>query len=605
MNLLSKQDSDILYSLISEPFVNQHILAEVSGHSLGVVNKSLKNLIKSGYLDEEVRLTPLAKNLLKNAAPSNAIIMAAGYGMRMVPINMETPKALLEVHGETLIERLIRQLHEVHITDITVIVGFMKDSFEYLIDEYGVKLVYNEEYGNKNNITSLDLVRDCISNTYILPCDLWCDYNPFRRYELYSWYMVSDLVDEASDVRVNRKMELVRISENFGGNTMVGIAYLVEKDAKIIRNRIHSYAANSYYDNKFWEETLYERDRMILQARVVHALDIVEIDTYEQLRDLDSASNQLKSDALKIIASQLKTRMDSITDIYILKKGMTNRSFIFNCEGKRYIMRIPGKGTDQLIDRTAEAAVYKTISGLGFCDDPIYLDPENGYKLTRYLEGARSCDAYNEEDVKRIIEKLKEFHNNRLVVGHTFDFFERIQVYEKLWEGKPSIYRDYKKTKENVFSLRTFIEIARTEWCLTHIDAVADNFLFYPEKNKNGDIVGEGLQLTDWEYSGMQDPDLDLAMFSIYSFYDKKQIDHLIDIYFGNGGCNKTTRIKIYCYVAASGLLWSNWCEYKRNLGVEFGEYSLRQYRYAKEFYRIAMAEGKQLIMQCGERRMV
>lgn len=605
MNLLSKQDSDILYSLFSEPFVNQRILAEVSGHSLGVVNKSLKNLIKSGYLDEEVRLTPLAKNLLKNAAPSNAIIMAAGYGMRMVPINMETPKALLEVHGETLIERLIRQLHEVHITDITVIVGFMKDSFEYLIDEYGVKLVYNEEYGNKNNITSLDLVRDSISNTYILPCDLWCDYNPFRRYELYSWYMVSDLVDEASDVRVNRKMELVRISENSGGNTMVGIAYLVEKDAKIIRNRIHSYAANSNYDNKFWEETLYERDRMILQARVVHALDIVEIDTYEQLRDLDSASNQLKSDALKIIANQLKTRMDSITDIYILKKGMTNRSFIFSCEGKRYIMRIPGKGTDQLIDRTAEAAVYKTINGLGFCDDPIYLDPENGYKLTRYLEGARSCDAYNEEDVIRIIEKLKEFHNKRLVVGHTFDFFERIQVYEKLWEGKPSIYRDYKKTKENVFSLRTFIEIARTEWCLTHIDAVADNFLFYPEKNKNGDIVGEGLQLTDWEYSGMQDPDLDLAMFSIYSFYDKKQIDHLIDIYFGNGGCNKATRIKIYCYVAASGLLWSNWCEYKRNLGVEFGEYSLRQYRYAKEFYRIAMAEGKQLIMQCGERRMV
>ena len=53
------------------------------------------------------------------------------------------------------------------------------------------------------------------------------------------------------------------------------------------------------------------------------------------------------------------------------------------------------------------------------------------------------------------------------------------------------------------------------------------------------------------------------------------------------GQCPKERRLKIYCYIAACGLLWSNWCEYKRNLGVEFGEYSLKQYRYAKDFYRI------------------
>lgn len=598
MNLLSKQDSDILYSLFLEPFVNQRILAEVSGHSLGVVNRSLKNLIKNGYLDKEARLTSRARDLFRDATPSNAIIMAAGYGMRMVPINTETPKALLEVNGETLIERLICQLHEVDITDITVIVGFMKDSFEYLMDEYGVKLVYNKEYGEKNNITSLDLVREMISNTYILPCDLWCDYNPFRRHELYSWYMVSDLVEEASDVRVNRKMELVRIAEKIGGNAMVGIAYLAEKEARVVRTRIHAYASNSDYDNKFWEETLYGRDRMILQARVVHASDIVEIDTYEHLRMLDSDSNQLKSDALKIIAKQLKARTDEIIDIATLKKGMTNRSFIFSCKGSRYIMRIPGEGTERLIDRAAEATVYKTISGLGFCDDPVYINPENGYKLTRYLEGVRDCNAYNEDDVKRAMEKLREFHSKRLVVDHTFDLFERIQVYEDLWEGAPSIYRDYNKTKENVLSLRPFIEATRADWCLTHIDAVADNFLFYPKRDGNGAIVGENLQLTDWEYAGMQDPDLDLAMFSIYSFYDKKRIDYLINEYFGEDGCDKATRVKIYCYVAAGGLLWSNWCEYKRNLGVEFGEYSLRQYRYAKDFYRIAMAEGKDFIIK-------
>ena len=79
-------------------------------------------------------------------------------------------------------------------------------------------------------------------------------------------------------------------------------------------------------------------------------------------------------------------------------------------------------------------------------------------------------------------------------------------------------------------------------------------------------------------------------MFSIYALYNKEQIDNLIDIYF-DGKCLKTTRIKIYCYIAACGLLWSNWCEYKRNLGVEFGEYSLKQSRYAKEYYRIVQNE--------------
>ena len=91
----------------------------------------------------------------------------------------------------------------------------------------------------------------------------------------------------------------------------------------------------------------------------------------------------------------------------------------------------------------------------------------------------------------------------------------------------------------------------------------------------------------------MQDPHVDIAMFIIYAFYDRKQADELIDIYF-EGQCDKETRIKIYCYIAACGLLWSNWCEYKLQLGVEFGEYSLRQYRYAKDYYRIIQDELKE-----------
>lgn len=88
----------------------------------------------------------------------------------------------------------------------------------------------------------------------------------------------------------------------------------------------------------------------------------------------------------------------------------------------------------------------------------------------------------------------------------------------------------------------------------------------------------------------MQDPHVDIAMFGIYALYDRQQMDRLIQIYF-EGNCNREDRIKIYCYVAVCGLLWSNWCEYKKHLGVDFGEYSLRQYRYAKDYYRIVRDE--------------
>lgn len=579
------QEKDILHKLLTEQFINQRILAETSGHSLGVVNRSIANLIEEGYLDEKIQPTLKAREEYKKKMPKNAVILAAGFGMRMVPINMEVPKGLIEVRGEPLIERLIKQLNEVGIKEIYIVVGFMKEQYEYLIDDYGVNLVVNSEYSAKNNLHSIKLVLDKLSNTYIVPCDIWCDSNPFRSHEMYSWYMVSDLVDDDSEVRVNRKMELVTVSKTSGGNAMVGIAFLLDEDCQVVKSRITELCMNKNFDNAFWETSLYDNGKMIVPAKVVHASNIVEINTYEQLRELDEDSIQLKSAVLDSIARIFGVSLNEIVDITVLKKGMTNRSFLFSCKGYKYIMRIPGEGTDQLINRRQEAQVYKVIENRGLCDNVVYINPENGYKITKYLEGVRVCDPNDVSDLEKCMEKLRSFHNMCLVVEHEFDIFSQINFYESLWGGKPSAYKDYQRTKQNVWSLKDYIREYASSYCLTHIDAVPDNFLFHC--NDTGE---EELQLTDWEYAGMQDPHVDIAMFCIYSLYDKSQVDRLIDIYFENN-CSMTTRIKIFCYIAACGLLWSNWCEYKRNLGVEFGEYSLRQYRYAKDYYRLARKE--------------
>lgn len=578
---------DILNAIAAEGGENQRMLAEKSGYSLGTVNRSIKVLTDEGYIDDKLSLTPKTIDLLKERAPQRAVILAAGYGMRMVPINTEIPKGLIEVKGEPLIERLIKQLHRAGINEIYVVVGFMKERYEYLIDEFGVQLIVNEEYAHKNNLYSLKLAEKHLQNAYVMPCDFYCNFNPFNRYELYSWYMVSDALTKDSTVRVNRKMELVRTSGDDTGNAMIGLSYFTGEDAAALREKILDYSTKPRCDSWFWEECIFNGNKMTVPARILKGSDVFEINTYEQLRDIDSNSNHLRTDAINTAAAALGCEENEIRNITILKKGMTNRSFLFTCRDKRYIMRIPGEGTSMLINRREEASVYESIAGKGICDDIIYINPENGYKITAFLENSRCCDPLNMEDVKKCMDKLRSFHGEKFKVCHEFDLFKKLEFYESLWEGAPSAYRDYEKTKKNVLSLRPYIEANIGEKILCHIDSVPDNFLFVNNKG------AEELRLIDWEYAAMQDPHLDIAMFCIYALYDREQIDKVIDLYF-EGACPQNIKIKIYCYIAVSGLLWSNWCEYKRNIGVEFGEYSLRQYRYAKDYYKIAAALIKQ-----------
>lgn len=575
MNVIDKR---VLKKINQYGKISQRQLSDVCGFSLGKVNQSIQFLQKEEYIDEEWNLTEKSTKLIDLYKPKKAIILAAGLGMRMVPINTEVPKALLTVKGETLIERLIHQLHEVNVYDITVVVGFMKEEFEFLIDEYNVKLVCNMDYAKKNNLHSLSKVGSDLINTYIIPCDIWCEINPFNACELYSWYMVKNQETDNTSVRLNKKYELVKTKLNEVGDTMIGISYISLDDAGFVAKRIYGMSSQREYEHCFWEDVLYVKDKMIVSPYVFN--DAYEINTYEQLRDLDEDNEILNSDLMNIIKDTIGCEISKIMNIQPLKKGMTNRSFSFEVDSKRYIMRVPGEGTEKLINRKHEYDVYQAIKDENICDPVIYMNPENGYKITEYIHDAHACDSTDFSDVSKCMNKLRSFHNKKLVVNHTFEVFEELEKYESYWQGMPSIYRDYKTTKVHIYELKEFVDAQPKEWGLSHIDSVPDNFLFSDDE----------LYLIDWEYAGMQDQHIDIAMFAIYSLYDREDVEKLIDAYF-DGQCKDLVRIKIYAYIAICGLLWSNWCEYKRNLGVEFGEYSLKQYRYAKEYYRIVKEE--------------
>src|SRR5699024_11196975 len=371
--------------------------------------------------------------------------------------------------------------------------------------------------------------------TYILPCDIRCQGNPFLNSSADSFYLVyENSCCEKTDYR----------------ESMTGIAYIAEKDSDKIRESLHVVAKSNRGNEAFWEEALYDGERLWITPSFIAKNVIYQIDSFEDLRRIDNQSVHLDSEIIKLICRVLSISSEEISDIVTLKKGMTNRSFLFSCKGDKYIMRIPGEGTDLLINRQQEAMVYRALDGKEICDEIIYLNPDNGYKITRFVDSARSCDPNDLSDLKKCMSKLREFHSLELKVEHEFDIFAQIDFYESLRNGNESAYDDYNQVKKQVFNLSAFIEKHVEKKVLTHIDAIPDNFLIYSKEGQ------EEIRLIDWEYAGMQDPHVDIAMFCIYSLYNQQEIDRLIDIYF-DYNCSEEIRLKIYCYIASCGLLWS------------------------------------------------
>lgn len=548
----------------SKKDITQRELSALTGFSLGKVNKLLTEIKKSNLLD---------KNILKPYTVNSAIILAAGFGLRMIPLNDIGPKALLNVNGEVLIERLIKQLKEKGINNIYIVVGYQKEKFEYLIDSFGVNLIVNRDYASDNNCHSVSLAANHLSNSYIVPGDLYFTINPFNKYEYSSYYSLCNVERDFGYYYIDKQRKLMKGNDVFFD--AVGLAYINSKTSSKLIENIQEVEKNS--NRPFWEEALFKRNNKVqLDVRFFNEGDYIEINTFEDLRKLEG-KEYLQSKNLTLIADVFKVNVDDVKNVTISKKGMTNRSFTFEVNNKRYIMRIPGEGTDLLINRKQECEVYQIVSKLGISDKVVYMDPKTGIKITEFFENSHNCNPENDEEVAICMNKLRGFHDMKLKVNFEFDIFGQILYYEKLMGGK-SLYRDYEQVKASVFALKPFIDKVHLPYQLCHIDSVPDNFL-----------IGEKeIKLIDWEYASNQDPHVDIAMFAIYCGYTKPQLDRLIDHYF-NGDCPEQTRYKIYAYVAMSGLLWSNWCEYKYHLGVEFGEYSISQYRYGKDYSKLVL----------------
>ena len=287
--------------------------------------------------------------------------------------------------------------------------------------------------------------------------------------------------------------------------------------------------------------------------------------------------------ALIILLSDiLNIDSKNIINLQPVKKGLTNESFTFNIKNKgKYVLRVPNETTSLLVNRKEEAEVYNRIQRLGISDDIVYIDDQTGIKISRFINDAHTLELNNTEDIELAFDKLKALHTSGIRVNHEFNLRERISYYEKL-RPIDSKYPSYISTKSNILRLLDIIEQFPKEYVLCHIDANCDNFLITSNKE---------VYLIDFEYAGMQDPNLDIAMICLYSRLERSAIDSLIDCYY-NYSVSDELRYIIYSYIAIGGFLWSIWCEVKEGSSVLTNQYALSQYQFAITYFEILQKEA-------------
>lgn len=222
---------------------------------------------------------------------SNAIILAAGKSNRFKPVSDYCPKGLSLVKGEVLIERQIKQLQDVGITDITIVVGYKKEMFYYLRDAYNVTIIDNDLYDTQDNISSLRLVLDKLDNTYICSVDNYYPNNLFQTYESYGFYSTvykSCNTDEwVVTVDGNGVINNVTIGAP-KGYIMLGFVYFDRQFSTAFKQIIQDIEGIDQYNHHVWEYMYMQFiDRLKLHIKVFDEADILEFDSIDDVLAFD------------------------------------------------------------------------------------------------------------------------------------------------------------------------------------------------------------------------------------------------------------------------------------------------------------------------------
>ena len=225
----------------------------------------------------------------------NAIIMAAGLGTRMRPLTYKTPKPLIRVAGKPMVESVIEGLHQNGIYDISIVVGYLAEQFNYLGENYpGVKLINNPYYNQYNNISSLYVARNELRNTVILDGDqLVMNPKLLKREFTHSGYAgakIGQFTDEwIMHPDKNGKILQCDRSGNDHGWRLYSLSKWQAEDSLRLKDYLEEEFEHAHHYDIYWDDiAMFDYfDEFSLYVMPITANDIIEIDSVDQLKQVD------------------------------------------------------------------------------------------------------------------------------------------------------------------------------------------------------------------------------------------------------------------------------------------------------------------------------
>ena len=519
----------------------------------------------------------------------NAIILAAGLSSRFAPLSYEKPKGLFVVKGEVLIERQIKQLHEAGITDITVVVGYKAEMFEYLKSQFGVSLVINEDYERYNNISSLIRVLEKLGNTYICSSDNYFPHNVFIGTPKESFYSALYAEGRTNEYCMTIGPDDTILDVKIGGENawyMVGHVFFNKEFSKNIISILKEEYKVEKVRHGYWEDVYISHiDQLNMKVNRYSPGEIEEFDSIDDLRKFDPSYEELyqrlnKDSALStLLQLQHKEHLFPIGELtkseIVRLGGMSNKNFKVTYKGQSYVLRIPGNGSDGMVDRTNEETNATLASDLGISPAQYYFDSNSGIKVTAYLDDAEVMSGQTVQlldNMNELVHIYKVLHRSNISMKNEFNIFHEIEKYNVLLTNAGGrMYEGWETYQPQIMSLKHRLKDIGYELVPCHNDAVPENFI----KSKEGTLY-----LIDWEYSGMNAPLADIAALFLECNFSKTNQEYILSQYY-DGNVPAVANEMILIFQILWDYLWSLWTVIKEAKGDDFGTYGKDRYNRA------------------------
>ena len=488
--------------------------------------------------------------------------------------------------GLCLLDRTLQLLREAGYQHIVIVIGYKAELFSKY-ESTDVTLIINQDYEFTSSMGSLALIESVVHEDFLL----------IEGDTFYEKKVIQELTDIAEGNC------LVMTEESGSGDecfveTMSGFVTGITKDRHRVRRfegellglmRISLPTFRKIMEAWHQSDNPYLNYEYLLmdvtdaiERPVLHFPNLIwgEVDHMSDFKKLrNEVYPRLRRREDPFDPANLMSHLslifpdEDVSDAVIKKiGGMSNKNFRVDYSGRSYVLRVPGNGSEGMVERSNEMFNSSEGSRLGVNPVTYYFNAKTGVKLTEYVAGAETLNSatiQRPDNMAKVADIYRKIHGAHVRLRNEFNIFKEIGKYEMLMQKAcATMYDGWEDVLPAVMSLESRLNQLGVDLRPCHNDAVPENFI----KSADG-----RLYLIDWEYSGMNDPMADLAALFLESGFTGENQDYVLNRYF-DGDVPVHAQEKILCYQILWDYLWAQWTVIKEAKGDDFGTYGMDRY---------------------------